>query len=129
MLWGWRPRSLNPKGSQITVSPSPVDHRRGINASPHRRIRVPEGNKSIALGSASVLVSDNNCLQDLPKLLKVLPHGLLLGLPCQPSYKHLGVGCVPKLPYHTRWTHDTNFNSAARNLAQKRNKKNQQLRI
>lgn len=44
MLWGWRPRSLNPKGSQITVSPSPVDHRRGINASPHRRIRVPEGN-------------------------------------------------------------------------------------
>uniref|UniRef100_A0A0A9D5C3 Uncharacterized protein n=1 Tax=Arundo donax TaxID=35708 RepID=A0A0A9D5C3_ARUDO len=44
MLWGRRPRSLNPKGSQIAVSPPPINDRRRINTGPHRRIRVPEGN-------------------------------------------------------------------------------------
>jgi hypothetical protein len=63
--------------------------------------------KSVALGSASVLVSDDNSLQDLPKLLEVLPHRLLLGFPRESPNKNLGVGCVPKLPHHTRWTHGT----------------------
>lgn len=105
VLWGWRPGSLNTKGSQVAVGSPPVDDRRGIDARPHRRIRVPEGNKSVALGSAGVLVGDDDGLEDLPKLLEVLPHGLLLRLPRQPPHEHLGVGRVPELPHHARRAH------------------------
>jgi len=80
-----------------------------------KEMNCVESYKSVALGSASVLVSDDNSLQDLPKLLEVLPHGLLLGFPRESTNKNLGVGCVPKLPHHTRWTHGT-FNLDPTNL-------------
>lgn len=75
-----------------------------------------ESYKSVALGSASVLVSDDNSLQDLPKLLEVLPHGLLLGFPRESTNKNLGVGCVPELRHNTWWTHGT-FNLEPTNLS------------
>ena len=78
--------------------------------------------KSVALGSAGILVSDDNGLQDLPKLLEVLPHGLLLGFPCESPNENLGVGCVSKLPHHTRWTHDTS-NLEPTNLSPTRSSK------
>jgi hypothetical protein len=83
--------------------------------------------KSVALRSAGVLVSDDHGLQDLPKLLKILPHGLLLGFPCQSTYKHFGVGCVSKLPHNTWWIHDTTSFTSATNLTPRINSKTSKL--
>lgn len=53
--------------------------------------------KSIAFGSSSGFISDDNSLQDLSKLFKVFLHGLFLGLPSQPTNKDFGVGGVSEL--------------------------------
>lgn len=84
--------------------------------------------KSVAFGSAGILVCDDNGLQDLPKLLEVLPHGLLLGFPCESTNENLGVGCVSKLPHHTRWAHDSS-NLEPTNLISSDKQQGQQLRI
>uniref|UniRef100_A0A804QW76 Uncharacterized protein n=1 Tax=Zea mays TaxID=4577 RepID=A0A804QW76_MAIZE len=81
-----------------------------------KEMNCVESYKSVALGSASVLVSDDNSLQDLSKLLEILPHSLLLGFPRESPNKNLGVGRVPKLPHHTRWTHGIS-NLEAANLS------------
>ena len=61
--------------------------------------------KSIAFRSSSGFVSDDNSLQDLTKLLKILLHGLLLSLPGQASNKDLSVCGVTKLACQINWSH------------------------
>lgn len=62
VLGCWRPRSLNSKGSQVTISPPSVDHRRGINTSSHRRIRVPKGNLQCEFVVHDYLKSSKHCI-------------------------------------------------------------------
>lgn len=60
--------------------------------------------KPISFGSSGALVSDHHGLQDLPKLLEVVPHCVTLGLPSQASNKDLGVSGVSKLTCYV-WSH------------------------
>ena len=66
--------------------------------------------KSIALGSSCSLVRDDDSLQDLTILLKMLSHGLLLRLPCQPSHEHLRQCGIAELPHrlflYSRYRYD-----------------------
>lgn len=56
--------------------------------------------KTISFGSASIFISYDNCLENLPELVEIRPHGLTLRLPSQPSNKHLRVSSVPKWRIH-----------------------------
>lgn len=61
--------------------------------------------KSIAFGSSSVFICNNNSLQDLSKLLKVPPHSLPLSLPSQTPNKDFGESCVIVLAWNIVTTH------------------------
>lgn len=54
--------------------------------------------KSVSLGSAGVLVGDDDGLKDVAELLEVGPHALLVRLPRKSPHEHLGEGRVAELP-------------------------------
>ena len=56
--------------------------------------------KSVALGSAGDLVGDNDGLEDLAVLLKMLPKSILLRLPREAPDEHLGQRRVAELLTH-----------------------------
>ena len=70
-----------------------------------KEYRKEEAYKSIAFGSTGGLVGNNNGFQDIPKLLEVFVHGVLVGLPSQATHEDLGVSGVSKLTSQLSWTH------------------------
>lgn len=68
---------------------------RSLPAKPKKGLKYTY--EAVALGSAGGLIGDNDGLEDLAVLLKVLSHGLLWSLPGESSHKHLGQRGVPKL--------------------------------
>uniref|UniRef100_A0A0A9HVL5 Uncharacterized protein n=1 Tax=Arundo donax TaxID=35708 RepID=A0A0A9HVL5_ARUDO len=89
---------VDPEIRKIAVGPPPIDYRVRIDASTQRRLWLTECNKSVSLGSAGVLVSDDDGLKDVAELLKVGPHALLVRLPGKPAHEHLGERRVAELP-------------------------------
>ena len=127
-------RSLNTERSKIAISSPTIDDRRRIDTSSHGSVGFPKSNlkskkekskwkknmnknnkmekleeddyKSIAFGSSGGLVGNNNSFQDITKLLKVILHGVFLGLPSQATNENLGVSGITKLACYVRWSHD-----------------------
>lgn len=54
--------------------------------------------KSVSLGSAGVLVGDDDGLKDVAELLEVGPHAVLVRLPREAPHEHLGQRRVAELP-------------------------------
>ena len=59
--------------------------------------RYSETYKTVALGSASEFIGDNDSLQDIAVLIKVFSHGFFGCLPSQSSDKHFGQCRVTEL--------------------------------
>jgi len=60
--------------------------------------------KSVSLGSAGVLVGDDDGLKDVAELLEVGPHALLVRLPRKAPHEQLGERRVAELPRATAAT-------------------------
>lgn len=61
--------------------------------------------EAVALGTAGVLIGDDDGLEDLAKLLEVAAHGVALGLPGEASHEDLGVGGVAATGIDVAATH------------------------
>lgn len=106
MMRSWRPVLMCTKRSKIAICSSPINNRRRILTCPHSRLRILKCNKAITLRSSGVFVSNNHSLKNLPKLLKIMPHGVSLCLPSQSPHKNLRQRSVhivlPLPPSHHR---------------------------
>nr|ACR36927.1 unknown [Zea mays] len=83
---------------KVAVGPPSINHRVRIDAGSKGRLRLTESHKSVSLGSAGVLVGDDDGLKYVAELLEVGPHAVLVRLPREAPHEHLGQRRVAELP-------------------------------
>lgn len=98
MLRSWWAWFVGTKRGKVAISSPSINYRRRVLTSSPCSLWILKCDKTVTLGSPSVLVCNNNSFKNLSELLKVPSHGISLSLPSQPSDKYFGECCVIVLP-------------------------------